>query len=79
MYIDYKKWNVMLNFLCKLSCGNKFCTESDDCLYALYLIFKLHFCSNNFADSIICISLYGLANIVSYVPGRLLLTDYFIY
>jgi len=58
----------------------KFCTESDDCLlYALYLIFKLHFCLNNFADSIICISLYGLANIVSYVPGRLLLTDYFIY
>ena len=79
MYIDCKKWNVMLNFLCKLSCGNKFCTESDDCLYALYLIFKLHFCLNNFADSIICISLYGLANIVSYVPGRLLLTDYFIY
>ena len=56
----------------------KFCTESDNCLYALYLIFKLHFCLNNFADSIICISLYGLANIVSYVPGRLLLTDYFI-
>jgi len=45
-------------------------------LFILYLSFI--FFLNNFAKSIIFISLYGLANKVSYVSGRLSLTGNFI-